>query len=263
VWPSPIGFRRDRTHPLYAERYQATKRRLGRQRGPKVAQIDLSRKLTEAIWNMLTRNQPFAPAGAVGRLVALPGSRIPPRGKMMSASTFRGSNLHENQCKRHGSMTTHPHAAHGGGQSLNRLAFSATVHCLTGCAIGVVLGMILATWWGWGDFASIALAIVLAFFFGYGVTSLPLLRSGMSMRQVAPLAFASDTASIATMEVVDNLIIIAVPGALAAGLGDPLFWSSLAVALLTAGAVAYPLNRWLIARGKGHAVVHAHHGSSH
>jgi Domain of unknown function (DUF4396) len=154
--------------------------------------------------------------------------------------------------------TTHSHAAPGGG-SLNRLAFSATVHCLTGCAIGEVLGMILATWWGWGNAASIALAIVLAFFFGYGLTSLPLLRSGMSLRQVAPLAFASDTASITTMEIVDNLFILIVPGALAAGLGDALFWWSLAVALLIAGAVAYPLNRWLISRGKGHAVVHAHH----
>jgi hypothetical protein len=154
--------------------------------------------------------------------------------------------------------TTHSHAAHGGG-SLNRLAFSATVHCLTGCAIGEVLGMILATWWGWGNAASIALAIVLAFFFGYGLTSLPLLRSGMSLRQVAPLAFASDTASITTMEIVDNLFILIVPGTLAAGLGDALFWWSLAVALLIAGAVAYPLNRWLISRGKGHAVVHAHH----
>jgi hypothetical protein len=156
-------------------------------------------------------------------------------------------------------MSSHPHAAHGAGQSLNRLALSATVHCLTGCAIGEVLGMILATWWGWGDLASIALAIVLAFFFGYTLTSLPLLRSGMSLRQVAPLAFASDTASITTMEIVDNLIIVIVPGALAAGLGDPLFWGSLAVSLLIAGAVAYPLNRWLIRRGKGHAVVHAHH----
>jgi hypothetical protein len=143
--------------------------------------------------------------------------------------------------------------------SLNRIAFSATVHCLTGCAIGEVLGMVLATWWGWGDAASIALAIVLAFVFGYGLTSLPLLRSGMPLRQVAPLAFASDTASIATMEVVDSLFIIVVPGALAAELDDALFWWSLAVALLIAGAVAFPLNRWLIARGKGHAVVHAHH----
>jgi Domain of unknown function (DUF4396) len=143
--------------------------------------------------------------------------------------------------------------------SVNRLALSATVHCLTGCAIGEVLGMILATWWGWGDVASIVLAVILAFFFGYGLTSLPLLRSGMSPRQVAPLAFASDTASITTMEIVDNLFIVVVPGALAAGLGDPLFWWSLGIGLLIAGAVAWPVNRWLIVRGKGHAAVHAHH----
>jgi hypothetical protein len=156
-------------------------------------------------------------------------------------------------------MPSPTRAAYGAGQPLNRLAFSATVHCLTGCAIGEVLGMILATWWGWGDFASIALAVVLAFFFGYTLTSLPLLRSGMSLRQVAPLAFASDTASITMMEIVDNLFILIVPGALDAELGDALFWWSLAVALLIAGAVAFPLNRWLIRRGKGHAVVHAHH----
>ena len=144
--------------------------------------------------------------------------------------------------------------------SLNKLAFTATVHCLTGCAIGEVLGMVLATWWGWGNFASIVLSIVLAFFFGYGLTSLPLLRSGMSMREVAPLAFASDTASITTMEIVDTLFILIVPGAIAAGLGDFLFWWSLLVSLLIAGAVAYPVNRWLLARGRGHAVVHAHHG---
>jgi hypothetical protein len=143
--------------------------------------------------------------------------------------------------------------------NLNRVALSATVHCLTGCAIGEVLGMILATWWGWGDVASIVLAVVLAFFFGYGLTSLPLLRSGMSPRQVAPLALASDTASIGTMEIVDNLFILIVPGAISAGLGDSLFWWSLGVALLIAGAAAYPVNRWLLARGRGHAVVHAHH----
>lgn len=158
------------------------------------------------------------------------------------------------------SGATHQHRSdQHGGESLSRLAFSATVHCLTGCAIGEVLGMILATWWGWGDIASIALAIVLAFFFGYGLTSLPLLRSGMTVRQVAPLAFASDTASITTMEIVDNLFIVLVPGAMSAGLGDALFWWSLALGLLIAGAIAYPVNRWLIARGKGHAAVHAHH----
>jgi hypothetical protein len=150
-------------------------------------------------------------------------------------------------------------AAPAADQSLNRLAFMATVHCLSGCAIGEILGMILATWWGWGNFASILLAIVLAFFFGYGLTSLPLLRSGMSVRQVAPLAFASDTASITTMEIVDNLFILIVPGAISAGLGDALFWWSLLVGLVIAGAVAYPVNRWLLARGRGHAVVHAHH----
>lgn len=144
-------------------------------------------------------------------------------------------------------------------QSLNALAFSATVHCLTGCAIGEVLGMVLSTWWRWGSIASIALSVVLAFLFGYGLTSLPLLRSGMSLREVAPLAFASDTASIATMELVDNLFILAVPGAIAAGLDKPLFWWSLIVSLLVAGAVAFPLNRWLMTRGKGHAVVHRHH----
>jgi len=147
--------------------------------------------------------------------------------------------------------------------SLNRLALSATVHCLTGCAIGEVLGMVLATWWGWGDLASILLAVALAFFFGYLLTSLPLLRSGMSVREVAPLAFASDTASITTMEIVDNLFILIVPGAIAAGLGNPLFWWSLGVGLLIAGAVAYPVNRWLISRGKGHAVMHPHHGHAH
>jgi hypothetical protein len=159
----------------------------------------------------------------------------------------------------------HEHSAHehgdpASGGALNRLAFMATVHCLSGCAIGEILGMVLATWWGWGDFASIVLAIALAFLFGYGLTSLPLLRSGMSVREVAPLAFASDTASITTMEIVDNLFILIVPGAIAAGLGDALFWWSLLVGLLIAGAVAYPVNRWLLARGRGHAVVHAHHG---
>jgi len=143
---------------------------------------------------------------------------------------------------------------------LNRLSLSATVHCLTGCAIGEVLGMVLATWWGWADAPSIALAVFLAFVFGYALTSLPLLRSGLSLREAAPLAFAADTASIATMEVVDNLIMVLVPGAMAAGLGEPLFWGALAVALLVAGAVAWPLNGWLIARGRGHAVVHSHHG---
>ena len=140
--------------------------------------------------------------------------------------------------------------------NLNRLAFSATVHCLTGCAIGEVLGMILATWWGWGNFASIVLAIVLAFVFGYGLTSWPLLRAGLAVSAVIPIALASDTLSITVMEIVYNLIVVVIPGALEAGLSDLLFWGSLAFALPVAGAFAVPVNRWLLARGKGHAAVH-------
>jgi len=141
-------------------------------------------------------------------------------------------------------------------QNLNALAFSATVHCLTGCAIGEVAGMAIGTALGLSNLATIVLAVVLAFLFGYGLTSLPLLRSGMALGAVIPIAFASDTLSIATMEVVDNLIILTIPGAMDAGLDSPLFWGSLAVALVIAGAVALPVNRWLIARGRGHAVVH-------
>ncbi|HKH65102.1 MAG TPA: DUF4396 domain-containing protein [Solirubrobacterales bacterium] len=141
-------------------------------------------------------------------------------------------------------------------QSLNALAFSATVHCLTGCAIGEIAGLAIGTALGFSNLATIVLAVVLAFFFGYGLTSLPLLRSGMALGAVVPIAFASDTLSIATMEIVDNLIILAVPGAMEAGLDSLLFWGSLAGALLIAGAVALPVNRWLIARGRGHAVVH-------
>jgi uncharacterized protein DUF4396 len=144
-------------------------------------------------------------------------------------------------------------------QSLNRLAFSATVHCLTGCAIGEVLGMIIGTALGWSDLATIALAIGLAFLFGYSLTSLPLLRSGMALAAVVPVALASDTVSITIMEIVDNAIILIIPGAMAAELDDLLFWGTLAVALLIAGAAAYPVNRWLLSRGKGHAVVHQYH----
>jgi hypothetical protein len=145
-------------------------------------------------------------------------------------------------------------------QSLNRTAFSATAHCLTGCAIGEVLGVIIGTALGWGNFETIVLAIVLAFVFGYSLTMLPLLRAGLALAAALPLAFASDTLSITVMEIVDNLIILVIPGAMEAGVGDPLFWASLAVALVIAGACAFPVNRWLIARGKGHAVVHAYHG---
>jgi hypothetical protein len=144
-------------------------------------------------------------------------------------------------------------------QSLNRTAFSATVHCLTGCAIGEVLGMIIGTALGWGDFETIALAVVLAFFFGYSLTMVPLLRSGLALSAAIPIALAADTVSITIMEIVDNAIMLLIPGAMEAGLDNFRFWGSLAVALLIAGAAAYPANRWLIQRGRGHAVVHAHH----
>jgi hypothetical protein len=155
----------------------------------------------------------------------------------------------------------HAHEHHGHAeQSLNRTAFSATAHCLTGCAIGEVLGVMIGTALGWGNFETIVLAIVLAFFFGYSLTMLPLLRAGIALGAALPLAFASDTLSITVMEIVDNLIILVIPGAMTAGVGDALFWGSLAVALAIAFVCAFPVNRYLIARGKGHAVVHAYHG---
>ncbi len=146
------------------------------------------------------------------------------------------------------------------GSSLNRTAFSATLHCLTGCAIGEVLGMVIGTALGWSNLATIALAVVLAFFFGYSLTMLPLLRSGLTVAVALPLAFASDTLSIAVMEVVDNAIMLVVPGAMEAGVGSILFWGSLAFALAVAFVAAYPVNRYLISRGRGHAVVHQYHG---
>ena len=148
--------------------------------------------------------------------------------------------------------------------SLNRTAFSATLHCLTGCAIGEVLGMVIGTALGWGNLATIVLAVVLAFFFGYSLTMLPLLRSGLALSTTLPLAFASDTLSITVMEIVDNAVVLVVPGAMEAGLDSFLFWGSLVFALAIAFGAAYPVNRYLIARGKGHAVVHEyHHGSHH
>jgi len=143
--------------------------------------------------------------------------------------------------------------------SIDRLALSATIHCLTGCAIGEVLGLVIATALGWDDLPSVLLAIVLAFVFGYALTIRPLLANGIPFRRAGRLAFASDTLSIATMEIVDTAIVLAIPGAMAAGLVDPLFWGSLAFALIVAGIVAFPVNRWLIARGRGHAVLHDHH----
>jgi hypothetical protein len=146
-----------------------------------------------------------------------------------------------------------------GSASLNRLAFSATVHCFTGCAIGEVLGLAFATAFGWSALASIVVAVVLAFVFGYGFTLIPLLRSGMTLRAAVPLAVISDTVSIIVMEVVDNAIMLVIPGAMDAGLTDLIFWGSLSLSLIVAFVAAYPVNQWLIARGRGHAVVHQHH----
>jgi hypothetical protein len=159
--------------------------------------------------------------------------------------------------------TTTAHHDGDRGTSLNRTALSATIHCLTGCAIGEILGMVLSTWWGWSNTGNVVLSISLAFVFGYSLTMLPLLRGGLTLRRSLPLAFASDTLSIGTMEVFDTLILLTVPGAINAGLGEPLFWASLAGALFVAFWAAFPVNRALIARGKGHAVIHSHHRHSH
>jgi hypothetical protein len=150
----------------------------------------------------------------------------------------------------------HDHALPTSGRALDGVALSATLHCLTGCALGEVVGMMIAAATGMSNASSVLLSIVLAFLFGYSLTSWPLLRAGLALGAVIPLALASDTLSIATMEVVDNAIVVAVPGAIDAGLGDLLFWGSLAFALVIAGAFAFPVNRRLIARGKGHAVIH-------
>jgi hypothetical protein len=143
--------------------------------------------------------------------------------------------------------------------SLNRLALSATLHCLTGCGIGEVLGLVIGTALGWSTVPTIALAVALAFFFGYLMTLVPLLRAGMSMGRAMRVALAADSVSITVMEVIDNAIILAVPGAMRAGLASWLFWVSLAFALIVAAFVVFPVNRWMIARGRGHAVVHGHH----
>jgi hypothetical protein len=155
----------------------------------------------------------------------------------------------------------HHHELPTSGPALTALAFSATIHCLTGCAIGEVLGVVIGTALGWPDWGTVALAVALAFLFGYSLTSLPLLRAGLALATVVPIALASDTLSIAVMEVVDNAIILLIPGAMEAGLDSALFWGSLSVALVVAGAIALPVNRWLLARGKGHAAVHesGHH----
>jgi len=146
-----------------------------------------------------------------------------------------------------------------GGASLTRTAISATLHCLTGCAIGEVLGMVIGTALGWGDVATIALAVVLAFFFGYALTVAPVLRAGLTFRAAVKVALIADTISILVMEIIDNAIMVAVPGAMEAGLTNPLFWGALAFALAVAFVVTVPVNRMMIGRGLGHAVVHQYH----
>jgi len=151
---------------------------------------------------------------------------------------------------------SHSHSSPNSGRELTSISLSATVHCLTGCAIGEVLGMVIGTALGFSDLGTIALAVGLAFLFGYGLTSLPLLRAGFALAAVVPIALAADTFSITVMEIADNAIMLLIPGAMEAGVGDVLFWGALSVALVIAGVIAFPVNRWLIARGKGHTAVH-------
>ena len=163
---------------------------------------------------------------------------------------------HERQEHR---MAPGHHEAAQDTASLNRTALMATLHCLTGCTIGEVLGLVIGTALGWTSWPTVALAVALAFLFGYGMTLWPLRRAGMAWGTAVGLAFASDTLSMATMEVVDNAIMVVIPGAMDVGSADPLFWGSLALSLFLAGAAAFPVNRWLIAQGKGHALVHERH----
>ena len=158
-------------------------------------------------------------------------------------------------------MGQHQHVGHAAapGAGLTRMAVSATLHCLTGCAIGEVLGLVIGTALGWGTWPTIALAVVLAFLFGYSLTIAPVMRAGVGLRTALKIALAADTLSILVMEVVDNAVVLAVPGAMEAGLASWLFWASLAFALAVAFVVTVPVNRWMIGRGKGHAVVHEYH----
>jgi hypothetical protein len=142
---------------------------------------------------------------------------------------------------------------------LNRLAISATTHCLTGCALGEILGVFLGTAFGWGNLATIALAIGLAYLFGFGLTSLPLFRAGLTLAAIVPIALAADTVSITIMEVIDNLTVLLIPGAMDAGVDDVLLYASVAAGFAIAYPFAFLANRYMLARGKGHAVVHEYH----
>lgn len=151
------------------------------------------------------------------------------------------------------------HTPEQGAQSLNRLGVSATVHCMTGCAIGEILGLVISTALGWGNLASIALAVALAFGFGYGLTSMTLLKAGLALSAIVPIALATDTFSITVMEIIDNLTVLVIPGAMNAYLDDWLFWATMIGGFVIAFPFAFWVNRALLARGKGHALVHQYH----
>jgi Domain of unknown function (DUF4396) len=174
---------------------------------------------------------------------------------MNTASTHHHTGHHGHAHQAH-AKSQRP-AAHA-GDGLTRMAFFATLHCLMGCAVGEVLGIVIGTALGWSNGATIALAVALAFVFGYAFTVVPLHRKGMPWRQATRLALAADTASIAVMEVVDNSVMWFVPGAMDAPLSSLLFWGAMAFSLVVALFAAWPVNRWLLARGRGHALVHTH-----
>ncbi|MGW0880883.1 DUF4396 domain-containing protein [Streptomyces sp. NPDC002671] len=168
---------------------------------------------------------------------------------------------HTEHTEHHGHAEHHAHHGHAGhtGSVSWSMAAQATLHCLTGCAIGEVLGMVIATALGWGNLASTVLAISLAFFFGYSLTLRGVLKAGVDFRTAFRVALAADTLSIAVMELIDNGVIMVWPSAMNAMLSDALFWISMAVSLVLAFMVTTPVNKWTIARGKGHAVVHQYH----
>jgi hypothetical protein len=162
----------------------------------------------------------------------------------------------------HHSPADHNHSHHA-GMGLNKMAASATLHCLTGCALGEVTGLIIGTALGWTALQTIALAVVLAFIFGFALSTLPLRKAGLGFFAALSIVFAADTLSIATMEIVDNAVMAAIPGAMSAGLVSPLFWVSMPIALAVAYLAAYPVNRYLLTKGKGHALVMKYHEGHH
>ncbi|MGW0117463.1 DUF4396 domain-containing protein [Streptomyces sp. NPDC003327] len=170
---------------------------------------------------------------------------------------------HDHHQGHHGHEGHHAHHAHHAHQAPGTVSWSmaakATLHCLTGCAIGEVLGMIIGTALGWGNAPTMVLAIALAFFFGYSLTLWAVVRAGVGLKAAIGVALAADTLSITVMEVVDNGVLLLVPGAMDAHLSDALFWGALAFAFLVAFLVTTPVNKWMIGRGKGHAVVHQYH----